>query len=110
MSQWQDLTVIENNDVVFTLNLAFNGKPFDATNYTLDLVLKASQTATDASGITFTSGAGLTVVNAKLGQVTWTLSHANTATPGQQWWRIDAVDGSSDRTTLMFGHLTVMAA
>jgi hypothetical protein len=110
MTQWQDLSVIENNDVVFNLNLAYNGVPFDFTNYTLSLVLKASPTATDASGITFTVGSGLTVVAAKLGKVNWSLLHANTGTPGQRWWRIDAVDGSSDRTTFIFGNFFVMAA
>lgn len=109
MSQWQDLSVEENNDITFSLALTFNGAAFDATNYTLSLVLKASPAATDGSGTTFTTGNGLTIVSAKLGEVTWTLPHANTGTPGQQWWRIDAVDTSNDRTTLMFGHLTVMA-
>lgn len=110
MTQWQDLSVIENNDVTFSLDLTYNGAAFNTGNYALSLVLKASETATDVSGTTFTVGSGLTIVNAALGQVTWTLPHANTAVPGQQWWRIDAVDGAGDRTTLMFGHLNVMAA
>lgn len=110
MTQWQDLTVIENNDVVFSLTLTFNNAPFNPTNYVLSLVLKPSETSADNTGVTFTVGSGLSIVNAALGQVNWTLPHANTGTPGQQWWRIDAVDASSNRTTLMFGHLTVMAA
>lgn len=110
MSAWQNLNVIENNDVTFTLNLTYNGAAFNPTGYTLSLVLKASQTATDGSGITFTVGSGLTVVNAALGIVTWVLPHADTGTPSTQWWRIDAVDASSNRTTLIMGNLTVEAA
>lgn len=109
MTQWQDLTVDQNNDVTFSLSLTFGQAPFDATGYTLSLILKPSETAADNTGTTFTVGNGLTVVSTKLGEVTWDLPHASTATPGQQWWRIDAVDGGGDRTTLMFGHLNVMA-
>ena len=110
MTAWQNLGVGENNDVTFTLHLTFGDAPFNPTGYTLSLVLKASASSTDASGTTFTTSNGLTVVNAALGQVTWALPHANTATPGAQWWRIDAVDGSGNRTTLIMGNLTVQAA
>lgn len=110
MSQRQDLTVVENNDVVFTLNLTYNSAPFNLTGYTVDLVLKASETATDGSGITFTTGSGLTVTSTQFGQVQWTFPHADDATPGTQWWRIDAIDGSGDRTTFIMGNFTIQAA
>jgi hypothetical protein len=51
----------------------------------------------------------LSVDESALGQVTWALPHTSTGTPGTQWWRFDAVDVSSNRTTLMMGNLTVQA-
>lgn len=110
MSMWHDLSVIENNDVTFNLSLQLNGAPFDVTSYTLSLVLKASASATDASGTTFAVGTGLTVVSAALGKVNWALPRTQTGTPGKKWWHIDAVDGSSNRTTIMLGNLTVVDA
>lgn len=110
MSAWKDLSVVENNDVTFHLALTQNGAPFNPTNYTLTLYLKASPSVADNTGTTFTVGAGLTIINATLGQVDWALPHSQTGTPGGKWWRIDAVDGASNRTTLILGNLTVMAA
>lgn len=110
MSAWQDLGVEQNNDVTFTLDLTYNGAPFNPTGSTLTLYLKASQTTADGSAVTFTvANGGLTIVSATLGVVTWKLPHANTGTPGTQWWHIDAVDGSGNRTTLMQGNLTTQA-
>lgn len=102
----QDLTVIQNNDETFSLALTYNGAVFVTTGFTLSVVVKASPTATDASGTTFTP----TIVNASLGQVTWKLPHANTGTAGTQWWRLDAVDGGGNRTTIVMGNLIIMAA
>jgi hypothetical protein len=110
VTAWQNLAVEQNNDVLFTLNLTgANGAPFDLTGYTPTLYLKATETTADASAITFTTSTGLTVVSTKLGKVTWALPHADTATPSTQWWRIDVVDGSSNRSTLMVGNFTIQA-
>lgn len=109
MSAWQDLAVEQNNDVTFTLDLTYNGAPFNPTGYTLTLYLKASETTPDGSAVTFTVGSGLTIVSAPLGHIQWALPHSNTGTAGNQWWRIDAVDGSTHRTTLMMGNLNVQA-
>jgi hypothetical protein len=103
------LGVEQNNDVTFDLYLTYNGAAFNPTGYTLTLYLKATETSTDASGTTFTVGAGLTIISAALGHITWKLPHANTGTAGGQWWHLDAVDGGSNRTTLMLGNLTVQA-
>ena len=109
MTAWQNLAVEQGNDVLFTLNLTYNGAPFDVTNYTLTIYLKATEQTADGSAITFTTSSGLTIVNAKLGIVTWAVPHTDTATPGTQWWRLDAVDGSSNRTTVMVGNFTIQA-
>lgn len=109
MTAWQNLGVEQGNDVTLTLNLTYNGAPFVTTGYTLTVYLKATEQTADGSATTFTVGAGLTIVNANLGIVTWKLPHANTGTAGTQWWRIDAVDGSNNRTTLMVGNLVVQA-
>jgi hypothetical protein len=110
VSMWHDLSVIEKNDVVFNLSLTLNGALFDYTNYTLTLVLKETQTSDDSAGTAFTVGSGLTVVSMPLGKVNWALPHTSTGTPGKEWWHIYAVDGSANRTDLMLGNLTVMAA
>jgi hypothetical protein len=111
VTTWQDLGAEQNNDVTFPFTLTTSsGAIFNPTGSTLSLVLKASETAADNTGTTFTVGSGLTIVSAALGQVTWKLPHANTATPGTQWYRLDAVDASSNRTTLRVGVLSVQAA
>lgn len=107
---WHDLSVIQNDDVDFTFDLTVNGEVFDYTNYTLSLVLKASQKVADNTGTTFTVGSGLTATSPARGEVDWNLPHANTATAGTLWWRLDAVDASSNRTTLLLGTLYVQAA
>lgn len=109
MTVWQDLEAPQNNDVTYPLTLTLNGSVFNPTGSTLTLFLKASQTALDSTATTFTVGAGLTIVNAALGTITWKAPHANTATPGQQWWRLDAVDASGNRTSLMMGNFIVQA-
>lgn len=107
---WLDLYAAQNNDVTYLLNMIDNGVPFNPTGFTLTLFLKASQTALDSSATTFTvANSGLVVVSAPLGQINWALPHANTATPGPQWWRLDAVDASNNRASLMMGNLTVLA-
>jgi hypothetical protein len=110
MSQWQDLGVIEGNDVTYTFDLTFGDDVLDLTGYTPKIVLKASAAAADNTGTTFTTSSGLSVVNAKRGKMTWILPHADSGTPGKQWWRLDVTDNSSNVATLMMGNLTVQAA
>lgn len=105
-----NLSVIQGNDVTFPISLTYNGTPFNPTNYTLSLILKASPTTSDGSGITFTTSNGLTVVNAVTGQITWKLPHADTGTPGTNWWRLNATDVSGNVITLIMGNLTILAA
>lgn len=112
MSVWQDIYVVENNDILFTFNLTdSSGDPFTLTGYSASLVVKASPTALDNSGITFSTGnGGLTVASAILGKITWPLQHAHTGTVGTQWYRLDVIDGSSNVTTMMMGNLYTSAA
>lgn len=109
MTAWHDLAVEQNNDVLFTLHVTLNGSPFSLTGYTPTIYLKATETTADGSATTFTTSNGLTVTNASLGYLTWAVPHSATATPGNQWWRLDVVDGSGNRTTLMMGNFTVQA-
>lgn len=106
MSTWQDLSVVQNNDITFSFSLTLDGAYFPLAGYTVDVVVKASQSATDGSGTTFTP----TVTNAALGKVSWSLLHQYTATPGTEWYRLDAIDASNNRTTFFMGNLTVQAA
>lgn len=107
MSLYFPLTALVNNDTAYYFNITFNGKPLALTSYTIKAYQKASATATDASGVTYTVGAGITVINSPLGQVKLIIPHANVTTPGTQWWHLDLIDGAGGVYTCFYGALTV---
>jgi hypothetical protein len=104
------LFAIQGNDTAYYLNVTLNGKPLNLTLYTIKAYQKASATSTDASGTTYLVGSGLTVLNAALGQLRLIIPHANVATPGTQWWRLDIIDANSAVYTVFYGPLTIKAA
>ena len=109
MSLFLPLFALQNNDTAFYLNVTFNRKILDLTPYTVKAYQKASQTVTDASGTTYTVGAGLTIISAPLGQVKLVIPHANVPAAGAQWWHLDLIDGSGGVYTVFYGTLTVKA-
>jgi hypothetical protein len=103
------LLALQNNDNIYNLSVTLNGAPLSLTGYTLKFYQKASDKATDASAITYLVGSGITVVNSALGQIRWTIPHANITAPGQQWWRLDLTDTNSAIHTAFYGPLVIKA-
>ncbi len=100
------LTGIVSNDLVYQLALTYQGEPLNLNDYTITVYLKASQTTPDGDATTFTPA----TVEALAGTCTWTVGHAGNATAGTFWYRVDAVNGSGDVATCIFGVLTILAA
>lgn len=102
------LTVIQNNQVTLSLQVLKPPtlQPYDLTGLTLEFVLKASATATDASGTTITP----TVTDATQGQATVTIAGTSNATGGTLWYRLDVIDGSGNHVTAIEGPYVIQAA
>ena len=103
-----NLSGYENNDSTFYLQVLYSEMPLSLSGYTPKLFVKASPTATDASGTTYTVGSGLTITNLSQGMITFVLPHTAATTAGTQWWRLDVVDSNSNVTTVMFGNLYIL--
>lgn len=111
MSVQQNLIAIAGNDLKWHIQITLNGEPLDLTPYSPLAVLKASSTATDASGTTYTIGAGLTYTYQTFGQFDWVIPHANTTPAGQMWYRIDVDSGGGTTlVTALYGTFTLTAA
>lgn len=79
--------------------------------YTARVVLKASQTATDASGTTYESGsAELAIEPGTQGYVTFTIADTVFTTAGTTWWRFDVIDVLGNPYCVMFGPVYCLAA
>ena len=109
MSIQQNLTAIQNNDLLFQVLITYGNGPLDLTGYTPPAGLKASATTPDGSGVTFGIGTGLTYTGEQYGRFSWTIPHADTATAGTSWYRID-IDNGSTVTTALYGTFTLTAA
>ena len=109
MSTQVPLMALQGNDTAYYFDVTFNGDILDLTPYTVKVIQKASNAALDSSGTTYTVGAGITMINASLGQVKLVIPHANVTTAGTQWWRLDIVDGASNVFTVFYGALTIKA-
>lgn len=109
MTVRQDIAGVVNNDLQFTFSLIYNDLPLNLTGYTVSVVVKASQTASDGTGTTYTVGSGLTVLSALAGRVQLSIGHTSTGTAGTQWYRVDVSNGGAVNTC-MCGTLTLMSA
>lgn len=109
MASRLDLAGVINNDLSFTFPVTSGGKPLNLTGYTVTLVVKASQTATDGSGTTYTVGSGLTVLSTVAGRVQLAIPHTATAIAGVTWYRLDVTTGGAVSTAFV-GSLTLMSA
>jgi len=104
------LAVTAGNDENFYIDLTLNGKPVSLANLTPVVVRKASATADDGTGTTYTIGSGITILDSGLGKVKLTIPHAGLAAPGTEWWRCDLVDGLGTVVTALYGPLYIKAA
>lgn len=109
MSVQQNLTAVAGNDLDWHVAITLAAAALDLTPYTPLAVLKASATASDASGTTFTIGSGLTYTYKTSGRFDWVIPHALTTPSGVMWYRID-IDNGSTLVTAVYGTLTLIAA
>lgn len=107
MSLYFPLLALTGNDSNYNLNVTLNRSPLSLSGYTPKIYQKATAGTPDGSAIVYQVGSGITVVNSGLGQIRWTIPHANLATPGTQWWRLDITDGGGLVSTVFYGPLTV---
>jgi hypothetical protein len=97
-----DLGMMVNNDVIFDMTLFYQGERLNLNNYTVKIYIKATQTTPDPGSPTYTA----TPVEPLAGTCTWKIPHANNQTAGQQWYRVDVVDGSNNVGSCLCGTLT----
>jgi len=109
MAMMTNLSAYENNDTPFPLQVTLGNYPLNLSGYTPKVTVKANSLATDASGITYTVGSGVTITNSQLGQLTFTLPHSAASTAGNLWWRLDVTDSSGNVSTSMYGNLYILA-
>lgn len=102
-----ELTLYEANNEVANVTIYEEGTdtPQDLTGATVEIYLKASASATDASATKLSTATGeITITDAADGEVT-VVFPAQSA--GVTWWRIDAVI-SGQRRTAAYGRLIVV--
>jgi hypothetical protein len=112
MALQEDLEANVNNDAVFVLQLTTDElqTACDLAGYTsITAYLKASQTASDGSAVTFGVGSGIVVNNEVTGSITWTVPHTDLTTAGSLWYRIDVLSNSLT-VSFLEGNFTVLAA
>jgi hypothetical protein len=112
MAVTQNLTVVQNNLVELTVPVTYPivpgwpaARPYNLTGLTVALVIKASDTASDGSGATYSG----TILSAAEGLVTFTIPGTQNATAGTFWWRLDVIDNSGNHVTAVEGSWTVTA-
>jgi hypothetical protein len=101
---------IVNNDVYSNFAITYAGAPLNLTNYTVKVILKGTRNNTDASGVTFTAGTGITITNAAGGLFTLAVPHADLPLPNMMWYRVDLIDLTSEVFTPLYGNFQVLAA
>lgn len=107
MATWIDWSNVQNNKCSLAGQvLDSNGAPLDLTNYTLQLVIKSTQSAADGTGVTYIP----TITVPKLGKWTLTIAASAFATPESQWYRLDVVDGGGAIVTANLGNQETKAA
>lgn len=105
------LTLPQGNDVTVDLSVfeADGVTPEDCTGLTASMYVKAGPNSDDSHAAALTIGDGLLWVSQSAGTLTAALSHTILATAGVLWWRLDLLDGQENRTTAMYGPLSVTA-
>lgn len=107
------LTVLQNDDVPVNLSvLQANGTFQNCTGYSAEMIIKTSQNTSDTaptSVVLGTETSGLTWASQASGTLTAELGTSVTGTPANLWWALHLYDGEGNRTTAMYGPLTIVA-
>jgi hypothetical protein len=113
MSLREDLSGIVGNDLAFNLvlpSLADNTVPANLTGCTVNFIVKASQTALDSTGVTYSSPASGVVIGLPLlGQIAVAIPHFSNLVAGTFWYRADIVSSGSVYSAL-YGSFFIAAA
>lgn len=112
MAVTQAITIPQNNLLKLTLPVtlpqvaSYPPEPYNLTGLSLEFVVKASATAADGTGTTYTPS----VTDATAGLATLTIPGSGNAAPGTFWYRLDVVDSGSNHVTAVQGPYVVTAA
>lgn len=104
-----DLEGVVNNDLLYFLQATYKGVPFDLTGVTASIVAKASATALDNTGTTYTTSNGLTILTPKVGKFSWAVPRASNTVAGTTWWRCD-LNVAGDIATCFEGQFIITPA
>lgn len=104
-----DIAGVVNNDLEFTFSLTYNDAPLNLTGYTPTVIVKASATAADNTGVTYGIGTGLSYISQAAGRFMLTIPRSATVTAGNFWYRVDVSNGTTIQSA-MCGVLNLMAA
>jgi hypothetical protein len=112
--QQVNLNFGEFNDISLNVAITSNGVALDLTGYTVNALLKTKAGIADSDPTTLTlSSAGgspkITITNAAGGLCTVAIPHSDLQDQTHTFYRIDAVDPSSNINTAIYGNVTYIA-
>ncbi len=102
-----NLTIPQRNDKTYRFELKDGDSLLDLTGKTVEVNLKASETADDATAYKPT----VTIETpATGGKVNFTIPAAQSATAAGKWWRLDVVEplNGNSRSTVFCGDFTII--
>lgn len=106
-----NLNFAEFNDITLNVTITSNGSALNLTGYTVNMLLKPLAGVLDSDGrvLTLSSAGGspaITITNAATGACTVAIPHADLQDETHTFYRIDAVDGSGNINTAIYGNIT----
>jgi hypothetical protein len=109
-----NLSFAEFNDITLNVTITSNGSALNLTGYTVNMLMKPAAGVADNDGrvITLSSSGGspaITITNASAGAATVAISHADLQNETLLFYRIDAVDGSGNINTAIYGNLSYIS-
>jgi len=106
-----NLNFAEFNDITLNVTITSNGSALNLTGYTVNMLLKPLAGVIDSDGrvLTLSSAGGspaIVITNAATGACTVSIPHSDLQDETHAFYRIDAVDGSGNINTAIFGNIT----
>jgi len=106
-----NLNFAEFNDITLNVTITSNGSALNLTGYTVNMLLKPLAGVLDSDGrvLTLSSAGGspaITITNAGTGACTVAIPHSDLQDETHTFYRIDAVDGSGNINTAIYGNIT----
>lgn len=109
-----NLNFAEFNDITLSVTITSNGVALDLTDYTVNMLLKpvAGIVDGDPSVLLLSSGGespAITVTDASAGECTVAIAKSNLQDSSLAFYRVDAVDGSGNINTAIYGGVSYTA-